>query len=114
MHNITVWERNREKLIKICLDFIPKRVYTVIKHQTELKNKGVNSMDTMMLKSAIYRKYRTITDFSKAIGWSSSKMSRLLGGRYLPDVVEATAISTLLDLQTDEFMKIFYVSHPKT
>ena len=71
-------------------------------------------MDTMMLKSAIYRKYRTITDFLKDIGWSSSKMSRLLGGRYLPDVVEATAIGALLDLQTDEFMKIFYVSHPQT
>ena len=53
-------------------------------------------MDTMMLKSAIYRKYRTITDFSKAIGWSSSKMSRLLGGRYLPDVVELERLARYL------------------
>ena len=71
-------------------------------------------MDTMMLKSAIFRKYRTIAEFLQDIGWSRSKMGRLLGGKYLPDVVEATTISKLLDLQVDEFMAIFYLIHPQT
>lgn len=64
-------------------------------------------MDTMMLKSAIFRKYRTIAEFLQDIGWSRSKMGRLLGGKYLPDVVEAATISRLLELQTDECIKIF-------
>lgn len=64
-------------------------------------------MDTMMLKSAIFRKYRTIAEFLQDIGWSRSKMGRLLGGKYLPDVVEAATISRLLELQTDEYIKIF-------
>ena len=64
-------------------------------------------MNTSLLKGEIVAKYGSQKNFSKAIGWHQNKLSHMMTQKYIPDVVEATKIRTVLDLDNDKASRIF-------
>lgn len=64
-------------------------------------------MDVRALKGAVYKRFRSIKEFSETLGWSYSKISRIFSRKYIPDVVEAAEIKRVLSLTDAEYMDIF-------
>lgn len=63
------------------------------------------------LRGAVYAKYRTVTAFANAIGWSHSKASRIINEEQIPDANEIILMAEVLDVTNpSEFMKIFFAS----
>lgn len=65
-------------------------------------------MNLNRLRGEIVAVFGTQYSFGEAIGWNKNKVSRLLKGQYVPDVNEAAAISTLLNLSSDLYCEIFF------
>lgn len=64
-------------------------------------------MNLNRLKGEIVAVFGTQDSFSKAIGWHRNKVSRLITGKYIPDIDEAAKISSLLNLSSDKYCEIF-------
>lgn len=60
-------------------------------------------------RGAILSKYKTITAFSKAIGWSCSKAKRILSGTQSMNSDDIIAIANCIEIEdVDTFMLIFF------
>lgn len=64
-------------------------------------------MDAARFRGAIFRKYRSISAFTLAIGWPKNKAHNIINGSYLPDVDECAQFAILLGLDASEYMQIF-------
>ena len=64
-------------------------------------------MDRLRFRSAIFRKYRSISAFTTAIGWPKNKANNIINGKYIPDVDECAQFATFLDIDAFEYMQIF-------
>lgn len=64
-------------------------------------------MNLNRLKGEIIAVFGTQNAFCTAIGWHKSKVSRLITGKYIPNVDEAAQISLLLSLPSEKYYEIF-------
>lgn len=66
-----------------------------------------HGINCAQLRSVVRKAFGTNASFARCIGWSDSKVSALLNGRYVPDVEEASLISSALQLDLDGYASIF-------
>ena len=64
-------------------------------------------MNTSMLKGEIVTKYGTQKRFASEIKWPENKVSRLMAGKYVPDIQDVNMISNALDFSADKIIQIF-------
>ena len=63
----------------------------------------------MTLRGAVLSKYKTIGEFSEAIGWKRNKSSRILNGIQTPSADEIEEITKCLGINTaEDFMQLFF------
>lgn len=67
-------------------------------------------MDINKLRGAIYSKYRSQSAFAASIEWHVNKVSRMMQGKYIPDIDEARLISDKLSLDARKMCDIFLTS----
>lgn len=67
-------------------------------------------MNKEKFRGLIFGKYKTIKEFSDAIGWNRSKVSRFLNGAQEPDSDEMREIATFFELSPEEFIALFFES----
>ena len=65
------------------------------------------TINTSLLRSKIFEKYKSQADFSRKICWSANKVSKILNGKYIPNVNDCAAIAKVLSLAADEYISIF-------
>lgn len=65
-------------------------------------------MNKEKIRGLVFSKYRTIREFSNAIGWQRNKSSRILNGSQEPDSGDMRAIAELFELSSEEFVDIFF------
>ncbi len=66
-------------------------------------------METKNFRGIVLNKYRSIADFSHAIGWSYRKAYSIVNGTQDPNVDDVRQMAEVLDLQSkDEFISIFF------
>lgn len=64
-------------------------------------------MDVLAFRGAVFGRYRTQSEFCDAMGWHRNKVSKLMRGKYMPDVDEAAKLSEKMGMTIDEYQKIF-------
>lgn len=64
-------------------------------------------MDTKRLRVEIVAEYGTQTAFAEAIGWHKNKVSKIIRGRYKPDIDEVAKITETLHLDERRYCAIF-------
>lgn len=65
--------------------------------------------DMLTLRGVVLSKYKTIGEFSEAIGWKRNKSSRILNGIQTPDINDIEEITQCLEIDTvNDFMQIFF------
>lgn len=65
--------------------------------------------DMLTLRGVVLSKYKTIGEFSEAIGWQRNKSSRILNGIQTPDINDIEEITQCLEIDTvNDFMQIFF------
>lgn len=63
----------------------------------------------MTYRGLVFSKYRNISEFAQAIGWSRNKASRVVNGIQEPDANDMEKMAELLDINTPEaFIDIFF------
>lgn len=60
------------------------------------------------LRGAVLARYKSISDFASAVGWSRGKAWRIINDEQDPDADEITAITRALNLEQEEFLAIFF------
>lgn len=65
-------------------------------------------MNKERFRGVIFGKYKTIKEFSDAIGWNRNKTSRFLNGVQEPDSEEMRKFAEFFQLSPDEFIEIFF------
>lgn len=64
-------------------------------------------MDRTELRIEILRKYGTQSAFAKEIGWNVNKLSKMMQGKYVPDLDEVVFIAEKLKFDEKRFCQIF-------
>ncbi len=64
-------------------------------------------MNTRRLRAEIVANFETQKAFGKSIGWDQNKVSKMLTGKYVPDVDEAAVIAVKLQLRESTYREIF-------
>lgn len=64
-------------------------------------------MNTTELKLEIIKQFGTQYKFAEALGWHKNKISRMMQGKYIPDLNEVMFISDKLHLNEERFFEIF-------
>lgn len=64
-------------------------------------------MNRVELKVDIIRKFGTQAAFAKEIGWNENKLSKMMQGKYTPDLDEVICITEKLGLEENRFLTIF-------
>lgn len=65
-------------------------------------------MNIEKFRGLIFGKFKSIKEFSEAIGWNRSKVSRFLNGTQEPDSDEMREIATFFDLTPEDFIILFF------
>ena len=65
-------------------------------------------MNKERFRGVIFGKYKTIKEFSDAIGWNRNKTSRFLNGVQEPNSEEMRKFAEFFQLSPDEFIEIFF------
>lgn len=64
-----------------------------------------------LLRSLVFEKYNTRTEFANNLGWNKNKVSALFNGKLNLDEKEMLQIANLLEIHTEElFLKLFFPS----
>ena len=58
----------------------------------------------MELQKLVRINFKSVSDLSKALGWSYSKTYRIVTGRQIPNVLEAWTLAQALGLETAQEM----------
>lgn len=62
-------------------------------------------------RGLIFSKYKNITEFASAVGWTRNKASRIANGIQEPDAEDMEKMADALDITSPEqFMHIFFRS----
>ena len=64
-------------------------------------------MNTQRLRGEVVSQYGSQYRFAKALGWHQNKLSRLMTGKYIPNINEVADISHKLNLDDNMHLKIF-------
>lgn len=64
-------------------------------------------MNRELLKRNIIFNFFTQKEFAKQMLWQENKVTRIIQGKYTPDVNEAKSIAELLNLTLEDFLNIF-------
>ena len=64
-------------------------------------------MNLNRLKGEIVAVYGTQNNFANAINWDYRKVSKMVTGKYVPDINEVAEISKALNLSMDTYQTIF-------
>lgn len=67
-------------------------------------------MNIRKLRGEIAMRYRSQAAFANAIGWHCNKISKMMNGKYIPDVDEAAKIALTLGLNEHQYCDIFLSS----
>ena len=59
-------------------------------------------MKNAVLRGAVMSKFRSYSDFAKALGWSAPKVSRIINGAQNPDVEEMKLMAKVLGVENAE------------
>ena len=63
----------------------------------------------MTYRGLVFSKYKNISEFASAIGWSRNKASRIINGIQEPDANDMERMAEILDIKTPEsFIDIFF------
>ena len=65
-------------------------------------------MNRSKLRGLVYSRFKTIGDFSNAIGWQRNKASRIINGPQEPDSEDMRRIAELFNLSSEDFVDIFF------
>lgn len=66
-------------------------------------------MDLIELRSRVYRRFHSMAEFAKAMGWDASKVRRIMAGQQQPDVGEILQMAEALGVESaEDFMLIFF------
>lgn len=65
--------------------------------------------DILTLRGAVLSRYKSIGEFSDAVGWSRNKAGRIIRGEQSPTDVEIQQMAEALKISSqDVFMQIFF------
>lgn len=64
-------------------------------------------MNRVELRVDIIRKFGTQGNFAKELGWTENKLSKMMQGRYTPNLDEVICIAEKLGLEEKRFLTIF-------
>lgn len=68
-------------------------------------------MEILTLRGAVLSKFKSISEFARAIGWKANKASRIINGVQTPSVDEIIEMSECLGIDSPEvFIQIFFSS----
>lgn len=59
------------------------------------------------LRSIIYGKYDSESQFAKELGWKKQRLNKITNGKKEPDVVELNALASALGISVDSIAQIF-------
>lgn len=59
-------------------------------------------MKNAVLRGAVMSRFRSYSDFAKALGWSTPKVSRIINGTQNPDVEEMKLMAKVLGVENAE------------
>lgn len=59
-------------------------------------------MKNAVLRGAVMSRFRSYSDFAKALGWSTPKVSRIINGAQNPDVEEMKLMAKVLGVENAE------------
>ena len=63
----------------------------------------------MTYRGLVFSKYKNISEFASAIGWSRNKASRIVNGIQEPDADDMEKMAEVLGIKTPEaFISIFF------
>ena len=66
-------------------------------------NEGLN------FRGLVFSRYKSVTDFAKAVGWSRNKASRILNGVQEPDSHDIVVMTKALNITSQKaFINIFF------
>ena len=65
-------------------------------------------MNREKLRGLVYSKFKTIGEFSEAIGWQRNKASRIINGPQEPDSEDMRKVAELFELSSEVFVDIFF------
>lgn len=65
-------------------------------------------MDINVFRGKIAEKFGTQRAFCDAIGYHQNKLSKIMNGKRTPDIDEARRFAVALQLDENEYIKIFY------
>ena len=76
-------------------------------NQMVINKKGGYAMNINELRAEIVRIRGTQDKFAESINWHRNKVSKMMNGKYVPNVDEAGAIANELNLSERKIIEIF-------
>ena len=67
-----------------------------------------DKMNRDKFRGLVYSKYKSMQEFSTAIGWQRNKTARIMNGVQEPNSEEMRTIAELFHLSSNEFIDIFF------
>ena len=67
--------------------------------QTEQRKAGERKVKNAALRGAVMSRFRSYSDFAKALGWSTPKVSRIVNGTQDPDVKDMKHMINVLGIK---------------
>ena len=64
-------------------------------------------MNINKLRGAIVTEYKTQNVFADEIGWHKNRVSKMMNGKYVPDINEVARMAKALRLDDRQFKDIF-------
>jgi transcriptional regulator with XRE-family HTH domain len=69
--------------------------------------KGGEILENINFRGVVYSKYASISDFSRAIGWTRQKGSNIVNGITEPSLDDVDKMSKALNISFDKTAKFF-------
>ena len=69
--------------------------------------KGGETLENIKFRGVVYNKYASISDFSRAIGWTRQKGSNIVNGITEPSLDDVDKMSKALDMTFEETAQFF-------
>ena len=67
-------------------------------------------MEMMSLRGLVYTKFRSISEFASAIGWTRQKATNIVSGSQIPSLSDADKMSKALDVSLEDVAQ-FFLTH---
>ena len=68
-------------------------------------------MEITTIKGAVYNKFGSYTKFAAALGWTQQRLSKLIAGHKIPNVLELAEIAAALDMPLGDVAMLFIHMH---